>query len=110
MNKTQYLMYRIYLLPSTQQTICCNGFYNDMFRLTRVIVRLCSEHNGMDTLKIKLQYLMLMHVIHSVTILLLNGKGVWASCYFIIHSIGQHFCLCQVLCQRIHSLLYEQNK
>jgi hypothetical protein len=36
-------MYWIYLLPSTQQTIGCNGFYNDMFRLTRVIVRLCSE-------------------------------------------------------------------
>jgi hypothetical protein len=35
-------MYWIYLLPSTQQTIGCNGFY-DMFRLTRVIVRLCSE-------------------------------------------------------------------
>jgi hypothetical protein len=36
-------MYWIYLLPSTQQTIGCNGFYNDMFCLTRVIVRLFSE-------------------------------------------------------------------
>jgi hypothetical protein len=36
-------MYWIYLLLSTQQTIGCNGFYNDMFRLTRVIVRLCSK-------------------------------------------------------------------
>jgi hypothetical protein len=34
--------YWIYLLQSTQQTFGCNGFYNDMFRLTRVIVRLCS--------------------------------------------------------------------
>jgi hypothetical protein len=38
-----FKMYWIYLLPSTQQTIGCNGFYNDMFRLTRVIVRLCSD-------------------------------------------------------------------
>jgi hypothetical protein len=36
----------IYLLPLTQQTIGCNGFYNDMFRLTRIIVRLCSEPFG----------------------------------------------------------------
>ena len=30
-------------LPSTQQTIGYNLVYNDMFRLTRVIIRLCSE-------------------------------------------------------------------
>jgi hypothetical protein len=36
------LLYWIYLLPSTQQKIGYNGFYNEMFRLTRVIVRLCS--------------------------------------------------------------------
>jgi hypothetical protein len=39
-------LYWIYLLLSTQQTIGCNGFYNDKFRLTRVIVRLCSEPFG----------------------------------------------------------------
>jgi hypothetical protein len=39
------LTYWIYLLPSTQQTIGYNAlkFYNDIFRLTRVIVRLRSE-------------------------------------------------------------------
>jgi hypothetical protein len=37
------LMYWIYLLPSTQQTLGYNWVYNDMFRLTRVIVRLRSE-------------------------------------------------------------------
>src|SRR5215475_5962677 len=30
-------------LPSTQQTIGYNLVYNDMFRLPRVIIRLCSE-------------------------------------------------------------------
>jgi hypothetical protein len=45
-------MYWIYLLPSTQQTIGCNGFYNDMFRLTRVIVKLCSEPFGFSTIVI----------------------------------------------------------
>jgi hypothetical protein len=43
-------IYWIYLLPSTQQTIGCNGFCNDMFRLTRVIVRLCSEPFGFSTI------------------------------------------------------------
>jgi hypothetical protein len=43
-------MYWIYLLPSTQQTIGCNGFYNDMFRLIRVIVRLRSEPLGLSTI------------------------------------------------------------
>jgi hypothetical protein len=43
-------VYWIYLLPSTQQTIGCNGFYNDMFWLTWVIVRLCSEHFGFSTI------------------------------------------------------------
>jgi hypothetical protein len=45
-----YNMYWIYLLPSTQQTVGCNGFYNDMFRLTRVIVRLCSEPFSFSTI------------------------------------------------------------
>jgi hypothetical protein len=44
------LMYWIYLLPSTQQTIGYNGFYNDMFRLTRVIVRLRSEPFGFSSI------------------------------------------------------------
>jgi hypothetical protein len=44
------LMYWIYFLPSTQQTIGCNGFYNDMFRLPRIIVRLCSEPFGFSTI------------------------------------------------------------
>jgi hypothetical protein len=43
-------MYWIYSLPSTQQTVGCNGFYNDIFRLTRVIVRLCSEPFGFSTI------------------------------------------------------------
>src|SRR5215510_10760152 len=30
-------------LPSTQQTVGYNLVYNDMFQLTRVIIRLCSE-------------------------------------------------------------------
>src|SRR5215510_3876393 len=36
-------MYLLIELPSTQQTIGYNLGYNDMFRLTRVIIRLCSE-------------------------------------------------------------------
>jgi hypothetical protein len=43
------LMYWIYLLPSTQQTIGCNGFYN-MFWLTRVIVRLHSAPFGLSSI------------------------------------------------------------
>jgi hypothetical protein len=47
----KHFMYWIYLLPSTQQTIGCNVFfYNDMFQLTRVIVRLCSEPFGFSTI------------------------------------------------------------
>jgi hypothetical protein len=47
-NRTTHIW--IYLLPSTQQTIGCNDFYNDMFRLTRVIVRLGSETFGFSTI------------------------------------------------------------
>jgi hypothetical protein len=39
----------IYYCP-TQQTIGCNDFYNDMFRLTRVIVTLHSETFGVSSI------------------------------------------------------------
>jgi hypothetical protein len=49
-DKQSALVYWIYLLPSTQQTVSCNGFYNDMFRLARGIVRLRSEPFGFSSI------------------------------------------------------------
>jgi hypothetical protein len=43
------VLYIFFIAVNTTNN-CCSGFYNDMFRLTWVIVRLCSEPFGFSTI------------------------------------------------------------